>query len=68
MVFFAQATSYAISGGLATIADVPRVATPIESLKIYDHAFIVYGFIAVALTLISLLLVPFLNKMIGNEK
>lgn len=65
--FFTQATAFAISGGLATISDVPKRATVQMSLKIYDHAFIIYGSIVLGLFIISLFLIPYLKKLINTN-
>lgn len=62
--FYTQAISFAISGGLATISDVPKLAPLRVSLEIYDHAFIIYGSIVLILFFISLMLIPFLKKLI----
>lgn len=62
--FFSSATAFGISGGLATISDVPKRANVLASLKIYDHAFLIYALLALGLFVVSLALVPTLKKMI----
>lgn len=62
--FLTQSAAFAIGGGLATFASVPDKAQPVESLKIYDHAFIIYGAISLVLAIISILLVPYLKRLI----
>ncbi|MBS0606483.1 MAG: peptide MFS transporter [Parachlamydiales bacterium] len=62
--FLTQSAAFAIGGGLATFASVPDKAQPTESLAIYDHAFIIYGAISLVLAIISMLLVPYLKRLI----
>lgn len=62
--FLTQAAAFAIGGGLATLASVPTKTTPIASLAIYDKAFIIYGSFALALAILSFILVPYLKKLI----
>lgn len=65
--FFAQAASFSIGGFLANIAAVPEQMAAVQSLPIYTHAFVVYGFISLAAAIISLALVPFLGRMIRHQ-
>lgn len=62
--FFAQAASFSIGGFLANIAAVPANLTASASLPIYSHAFMVYGYIALAMALFALVCVPFLNRLV----
>jgi len=62
--FFSQAASFAIGGFLANIAAVPTTLNAAASLPIYSHAFMIYGLIALAMTLISFSLVPLINRMV----
>lgn len=63
--FLTQSAAFAIGGGLATISDVPKNVTGIASLKIYAHAFFVYGSISFALAILSFILIPYLKRLIG---
>ena len=63
--FLTQAGAFAIGGGLATLSDVPKSIEGIQSLDIYSHAFFIYGLIAFVLAIFSLILVPFLKRLIG---
>lgn len=62
--FLTQSAAFAIGGGLATFASVPDKTIAAESLKIYDHAFIIYGAISLVLAIVSMLLVPYLKRLI----
>lgn len=62
--FFAQTVSFAVGGLLANVAAVPTHMTAIASLPIYEHAFLTYGLISLAMTAISFLCVPFINKLV----
>ncbi len=62
--FLTQSAAFAIGGGLATLASVPDKTIPAESLKIYDHAFIIYGAISLVLAIVSMLLIPYLKRLI----
>ncbi|MCD6047358.1 MAG: dtpA 1 [Gammaproteobacteria bacterium] len=62
--FFSQAASFAIGGILANIAAVPDKLSAQASLPIYSHAFMVYGYLSLAITVISFALVPFLKRLV----
>jgi POT family proton-dependent oligopeptide transporter len=62
--FFALTVSFAIAGMLANIAAVPVHMTAVQSLPIYEHAFLTYGLISLGMTIISLICVPFINKLV----
>lgn len=61
--FFSQAASFAIGGMLANVAANPKHLHAAASLPFYTHAFFVFGVIALVMGLISLILVPFLNRI-----
>lgn len=61
--FFAQAASFAIGGMLANIAAMPDNLSPVASLPIYTHAFVIYGSVALAMALVSFALVPVISRM-----
>lgn len=65
--FFSQAVSFTLGGALANIAAVPANMSAVQSLPIYSHAFMIYGTIGVSMSLLCLLLVPWLNKLIRSE-
>lgn len=65
--FLAQSSGFVLGGLLATLADVPKHVMAQQSLPIYSHAFGVFGMLAMGLAVGSLLLVPVLNKLIGNR-
>lgn len=65
--FFSQAASFAIGGELANLAALPGSLPAVESLPIYTHAFTVYGCIALAVSIISLSLIPFLKRLINTQ-
>lgn len=62
--FLTQSAAFAIGGGLATFASIPEKTSPVEALKIYDHAFIIYGLISLVLSFAGMLLVPYLKRLI----
>ena len=64
--FLTLSAAFAVGGGLATIADVPKSIHGSASLDIYSHAFFIYGGIALALAIFSFALVPFLKRLIGS--
>lgn len=66
--FLTQSAAFAIGGGLATLSDVPKEVLPASSLEIYAHAFFIYGGLSLTLALISFMLIPFLNRLIGTSK
>jgi POT family proton-dependent oligopeptide transporter len=61
--FLSLAAAYAISARLATIADVPNNLSAAQSLPIYTHAFYLYGIIALGLTVLSFICIPFVNRL-----
>jgi proton-dependent oligopeptide transporter, POT family len=62
--FLTQAAAFAIGGGLATLASIPK-STPAEiALEIYNKAFFVYGGISLLLAILSFLLIPYLKRLI----
>jgi POT family proton-dependent oligopeptide transporter len=65
--FFSTALSFAIGGSLANIAAGAEKLAPTASALIYSHAFNIYGWIALAMTLISFALLPLLNKLIKTK-
>ncbi len=66
--FFSQAAAFALGGVLANLAAIPDNLTKMQSLVVYDHAFMIFGLLSLGLTLISFLLIPFLQKLIKNPK
>ncbi len=62
--FLTQAAAFAIGGGLATLASVPANTSTTASLAIYDKAFFIYGSLALALAILSFILIPYLKKLI----
>lgn len=64
--FLSQSAASAISGGLATLAAVPKHLSLDASLSIYTHAFVWYGVIATVLALASFAAVPFLKRLIAE--
>lgn len=66
--FLSQAAAFAIGGGLATLASIPKGLSPEASLPIYAHAFSLFGWITVGLAVISFALVPYLKYLIGATK
>lgn len=62
--FYALSIAGAFSGTLATFTDVSKEVTATASLAIYGHGFLIFGIIALILSVISLALVPFLKRMI----
>ncbi len=66
--FLTQSAAFAIGGGLATLASVPAKTTAENALAIYDKAFFIYGSLALALAIISFILIPYLKKLIHGTK
>jgi POT family proton-dependent oligopeptide transporter len=64
--FLTSSAAFAIGGGLATLSDVPKSVTGVDSLHIYARAFFIYGSISLALAAISFTLIPFLRRLIGS--
>jgi POT family proton-dependent oligopeptide transporter len=63
--FFSVAVGFSLGGSLANIAAVPDNMPATASLGIYAHAFMVYGYISLAIAVVSFALVPFLKTMIN---
>jgi POT family proton-dependent oligopeptide transporter len=59
--------SAAISGFLAQWFNVPEKATVTESNPIYMHGFFVMGLIALGMAIISLVLMPFIRRVIEKN-
>ncbi len=66
--FLAQAASFAIGGGLASLASIPSHLSAVASLPIYTHAFTLFGSISVVFSLISFALVPVLKSLIRDKR
>ncbi len=67
--WLASAVSNAIGGSVAKLASVPKgEMTHIQSSHIYAHAFNIYGWVAIAVGIFSLLLVPVLKNMMGEKR
>ena len=66
--FFSQASAFTLGGYLAGIANVPKHSSIMASLKIYQHAFFIYGIIGLALTLLALLLLPLINRLTRHSE
>jgi POT family proton-dependent oligopeptide transporter len=66
--FLTQAAAFAIGGGLATLASVPAKTAPQAGLAIYDKAFFIYGALALALAILSFILIPYLKKLIHGTQ
>ncbi|MBS0350326.1 MAG: peptide MFS transporter [Proteobacteria bacterium] len=64
--FFAQAASFALGGSLANLADIPDNLTKLQSLAVYNHAFLLFGLLSVGLVIVSFGLIPFLKKLTGQ--
>lgn len=63
---FAQAAAFAIAGYLANLAAIPdSITNRIESLHIYNHAFILFGIFSLVLAAISFALLPVLRRLIA---
>lgn len=62
--FLTLAAAFAVGGALSTIANVPKDTSVLRSLQIYDHAFWIYGCIALALAIFSFALIPYLKRLI----
>ncbi|MFN3234023.1 MAG: peptide MFS transporter [Gammaproteobacteria bacterium] len=65
--FFSNAVSAVFSGTLATFTDVPKHASLETALNIYQHGFLVFSEIAIVLSLIAFILIPFLKGMIRSK-
>lgn len=66
--FFAQAASFAIGGSLANLAAIPEnIPNRLASMAIYNHAFMIFGIISLALAAISFSLLPFLKRLIKDK-
>lgn len=66
--FLTLSISFALGGKLAILAQVTEKQTPVESLQVYSHAFLIYTAVALVLSVISFILVPMLNRMIKEYK
>lgn len=56
-----------ISGYLAQLAIVPRHVTPLESNPVYAQAFAKIGLMAIGLSIIAMLLTPYIKKLVIRE-
>jgi len=56
--FIARAVAFSLGAELATLTAVPLDATLIESLQVYNSAFILYGTIALGLSIASFVFLP----------
>ncbi len=65
--FLTQSAAFSIGGFLSTLADVPKQSSQLVSSEIYGKAFDSFGFLAMLLALVSMLLVPKLKKMIHSK-
>ncbi len=65
--FLTQSAAFAIGGGLATLSSVPPHTDPTLSLAIYDKAFFIYGGLALCLSILSFMLVPYLKRLIHGS-
>lgn len=63
--FLSQSAAFAIGGGLATLASIPKDLSATASLPIYAHAFLLYGIITTMLAIVSFALVPLLRRLMG---
>lgn len=67
--FLASAISNAIAGSVAKVADVSKsLDSPTHSAHIYAHAFGIYGWWAIGIGFIALLLVPFLSRIMDEYR
>ncbi len=66
--FFAFASAFALGGFLATLADVPAGVSRIISLTIYHNAYFIFALFCFILAVGSLILMPFLNRLIASDK
>ncbi len=62
--FLSLSAAFAIGGQLATIAAAPDNVSPVITQSIYHHAFLIYGMIALLLSVIAFAAAPFLKKLI----
>jgi len=65
--FLTTSLGFLIGSLLSTLADVSKEAALNVSLAVYSHAFSVFGFLALALAIVSFLLVPYLKRLILNK-
>lgn len=68
MWFLILSVSFALGGGLATLSSVSKGASALAASATYAHAFQIFGYIGLVMTLISLLCVPYLKRLISHEK
>ncbi len=64
--YLSIAGGYYLSGVLAGIAAVPKDATALATIDIYERGFSTYGWIGVATGVLLLVLVPWLNRLLGG--
>jgi POT family proton-dependent oligopeptide transporter len=58
---------FAIGGGLATFASVPKLTPVIQSSGVYSHAFFLYSAISFAIMLASMALAPYIKGLMGSQ-
>lgn len=66
--FFSQSASFALGGSLANMAAIPDNLSKLQSLAVYNHAFFLFGGISMGLVVCSLILLPFLRKLIQSSE
>ncbi len=66
--FFSQAAAFSLGGILANLAAIPDNLTKLQSLAVYDHAFLIFGVLSLGLTAGSFVLIPFLKKLIKSPE
>jgi len=62
--FTVQSCAFAIGGRLSDLAAMPKDTPAASSLMTYRDAFLIYGYIGLALTILGIVLIPILKKLI----
>jgi proton-dependent oligopeptide transporter, POT family len=66
--FLSLAAASVLSGQLAKLASVTKdQLSPLLTLPVYGHTFMLYGLISIAIGLVTLCFVPFLNRLIKES-
>ena len=61
--FLTLAAAFAVGGELSTFSAIPDQLSTTQSLLVYNQAFWLYGKMALVLTIVSIILIPYLKRL-----
>lgn len=68
MWFLILSVAFALGGGLATFSSIAKGTSTQAASDIYAHAFQIFGYIGLAMTVVALLCIPYLKRLISHQK